>query len=604
MTSVSQHLNKTLPDAIVSSCDDVLSRHEVLCILPQRLHDVVLVLKKELFFDVLVDVFSIDWQAKKTKRFEVVYLFKNSRDQLRVCLRVSPVRSDKPSVSSLADIYSAANWAERECYDLMGIFFEGHPNLQRLLMWDEFEGHPLRKDYPLNLRQPIPKTKENLFEPFQISNNKGRSRNIEKLSSLRTQGSRTNICMDPSFRWDDKSLSISTSNIYHADSEHLIVNLGPSHPAFHGALRTQVRLDGEVIVQARSEIGYLHRCFEKHAEHASYTQIIPYSDRLNYVSALMNNVGYCKAVEDLMQITIPERAMCVRVLLCELSRVMDHLVCVGTNLVDMGALTNFWYAFNAREKITRLIEKVTGARLTYAYTRVGGLAQDLYPEFLGELKPVLKEVRQAIKDMTGLVVKNKIFLDRTQGVGAVSAKQALDWGFTGPCLRACGLPHDLRKTEPYYQYDTYDFDIPVGQYGDTYDRIMVRFEEMEQSLRIVEQCLVRMPSGPIMIDDRKLCLPAKQETYTNIEALMQHFKIIMHGIKPPPGEVYSRTEAANGELGFFLVSEGGSSPYRIKVRPPCFYLFAAFEHMIRGHMIADAVAILGSLNIVVGECDR
>lgn len=384
----------------------------------------------------------------------------------------------------------------------------------------------------------------------------------------------------------------------------MLVNIGPSHPATHGALRTQVALDGEQIVQAASEIGYLHRCFEKHSEHSTYQQIIPYTDRLNYSSALMNNVGYCRAVEKLLNIEIPERAIFIRVIMCELSRIMDHFVCVGTNLVDIGALTNFWYFFNVREKIYTLIEKVTGARLTYAYTRIGGLARDIYDDFLSDVRVVLKEVDQAVRDVLGLVENNRIFVDRTVDIGRVSKEQAITWGFTGPCLRASGVDFDLRKAEPYYHYEDFDFDIPVAENGDTYDRTMVRMEEIRQSIRIVEQVLKKMPIGPIMVDNPQIALPPKEEVFSSIEGLMNHFKLIMHGILPPKGEVYSATEAANGELGFYIISDGSMRPYRIKVRPPCFPLFAAFEKMIVGHLVADAIAILGSLNIVVGELDR
>lgn len=387
-------------------------------------------------------------------------------------------------------------------------------------------------------------------------------------------------------------------------AKELIINLGPSHPAFHGALRTQVRLDGETIVGAASEIGYLHRCFEKHSENSTYQQIIPYTDRLNYCSALMNNVGYCKTVEMLMGVEIPERAVVIRVLICELSRIIDHLVCVGTNIVDIGALTNFWYTFNVREKVYTLFEKITGARLTYSYTRIGGLSCDLYEGFASDLKVVLKEIQEAVKDVRGLIEKNRIFVDRTRDVGVVTKEQALDWGFTGPCLRASGVEHDLRKAEPYYGYETYDFDVPIGEVGDTYDRILVRLEEIAQSIRIVQQAMARLPKGPVMTTDRRARLPEKEEVYGSIEGLMNHFKIVMHGIIPPPGEIYSATEAANGELGYFLISDGTFRPYRLKVRPPCFPLFNAYEHIIKGHMVADAIAILGSLNIVAGELDR
>jgi NADH dehydrogenase I D subunit len=388
------------------------------------------------------------------------------------------------------------------------------------------------------------------------------------------------------------------------DTPSMTLNFGPSHPAMHGAMRTQMKLDGETIVDAASEIGYLHRCFEKHSEYSTYQQVIPYTDRLNYLSAIMNNVGYCKAVEKLLKIEIPERAIFVRVLMCELSRIMDHFVCIGTNLVDLGALTNFWYFFNMREKIYNLIEKVTGARLTYAYTRIGGLARDLYPGFFDDLKALMKELTDGINEICRLVENNRIMIDRTVDVGIVSKEQAIEWGFTGPCLRASGVDHDLRKVEPYYFYDEFDFDVPVGENGDTYDRIMIRVEEIRQSSRIIDQVMDKIPEGPIMTDQALVALPPKEEVYGSIEGLMNHFKLIMHGILPPKGEVYSVTEAANGELGFYLISNGSKSPYRIKVRPPCFPLFNVFEKMIKGHLIADAIAIVGSLNIVVGELDR
>ena len=388
------------------------------------------------------------------------------------------------------------------------------------------------------------------------------------------------------------------------ESETMLLNIGPSHPAMHGALRTQVELDGERIVRAASEIGYLHRCFEKHSEHSTYQQIIPYTDRLNYVSSLMNNAGYCRAVEKLLNLEIPDRAVFIRVVMCELSRIMDHLVCIGTNLVDIGALTNFWFFFNVREKIYTAVEKVTGARLTYAYTRIGGLSRDIYPDFAPDIKRILKEVEKGVRDVMGLVANNRIFCDRTVDIGVVTKKQAIEWGFTGPCLRASGVEHDLRKAEPYYHYDEFDFDIPVAENGDTYDRTMVRIEEVYQSIRIIHQALEKLPKGPVMTADARVALPPKEEVYGSIEGLMNHFKLIMHGILPPKGEVYSATEAANGELGFYIVSDGSMRPYRIKCRPPCFPLFAAYEKIIEGHMIADAVAIIGSLNIVAGELDR
>lgn len=388
----------------------------------------------------------------------------------------------------------------------------------------------------------------------------------------------------------------------HTHKMHL--NMGPSHPTMHGTLRVMLTLDGETITDAVPEIGYLHRCFEKESEGHSYTQIFPYTDRLNYLSALMNNVGYAMAVEKLLGITVPERCQYIRVIISELSRIMDHLVCIGTNLVDLGALTNFWYYFNARETMTNWVEKLCGARLTNTYVRVGGVSRDLPEGSAQELRHCLREMHKAIKDVTGLLKKNRIFLDRTQGTGVISAEDAIDWGFTGPCLRATGVDYDVRKAAPYYHYDEFDWDVPVGVVGDNYDRLFVRFEEMAQSARIVEQALTRLPDGPISVDNPQVVLPPKAQVYNSIEGLIKHFELIMFGIKVQPGEVYSYTEAANGELGFYIVSDGSGKPYRIKVRPPCFAIYQAYPQLIKGGMIADAVATLGTLNVVAGELDR
>jgi len=386
--------------------------------------------------------------------------------------------------------------------------------------------------------------------------------------------------------------------------ELVYVNIGPSHPATHGALRTFCALDGETIVAAVMEQGYLHRGFEKDCESHTFQQVIPYTDRLNYVSAMINNVGFCKAVERMLHLTIPDRAAYIRVVVSELNRIIDHQVCVAANLLDMGALTNFWYFFNAREKVYDILEKLCGARLTSSYTRIGGMARDVYPQFADEVKAVLKSVEQSLGDVLKLVEKNRIFLDRTRDVCPISKERAIAYGWTGPTLRASGVEYDLRKVEPYYHYEDFKFEVPVGTKGDIYDRIFVRLYEMEESIRIIHQALDKMPQGPVMSDDKRVALPPKQQTYGNIEGLMNHFKIIMHGICPEPGEIYDATEAANGELGFTIVSDGSKNPYRVKCRPPCFMNFAAFTELIEGSMVADAIIALGSINIIAGELDR
>jgi len=389
-------------------------------------------------------------------------------------------------------------------------------------------------------------------------------------------------------------------------AEPVILNIGPSHPATHATLRFIAELDGETILTLIPEFGYLHRGFEKESENATWTQVIPYTDRLNYVSPLMNNVGYAMAVEKLCGIEVTERCKYIRVLICELSRIIDHMVCIGANMVDLGALTNFWYFWKPREEVyMQLIEPLCGQRLTTAYTRIGGAMWDLPEGWVEKCRNVCRNaILPAIADVNALLTKNRIFIERTMGVGAITAKDAIALGFTGPCLRAAGVPLDLRKDETYLVYDRFDFDIPVGLQGDTCDRYLVRMEEMRQSVRIIEQALDQLPGGPVNIDDTRYVLPDKQLVYTNIEALMQHFKFIMEGIRVPAGEVYSATEAANGELGYYIVSKGGGGPYKIKVRPPCFPLFQAMPRLCEGQMIADLIAVLGSVNIIAGELDR
>ncbi|HJX15711.1 MAG TPA: NADH dehydrogenase (quinone) subunit D [Candidatus Deferrimicrobiaceae bacterium] len=389
-------------------------------------------------------------------------------------------------------------------------------------------------------------------------------------------------------------------------AEPMILNIGPSHPATHATLRLIAELDGETILKLTPEFGYLHRCFEKESENATWTQVIPYTDRLNYVSSLMNNVGYVMAVEKLFGIEVTERCKYIRVLICELSRIIDHMVCIGANMVDIGALTNFWYFWKPREEVyMHLIEPLTGIRLTTQYTRIGGLQWDLPDGWVEKCRDICRDVIvPAIADVNALLTKNRIFIERTMGVGSITPKEAIARGFTGPCLRAAGVPLDLRKDETYLVYDRFDFDVPIGEQGDTCDRYMVRMEEMRQSLRIIEQALDQLPGGPVNVDDPRFLLPPKQEVYGNIEALMNHFKHIMDGIRVPAGEVYSATEAANGELGYYIVSKGGGGPYKIKVRPPCFPLFQGMPHLCEGGMLADLIAVLGSVNIIAGELDR
>ena len=386
--------------------------------------------------------------------------------------------------------------------------------------------------------------------------------------------------------------------------ERIVLNIGPSHPVSHGVLRVQVELDGETINRAEPEIGYLHRCFEKEAEVRTWNQVVPYAERLNYLSTMNCSFGYVHAVEQFMGLELPPRAHAIRVVVAELGRIIDHMVCLGTNLVDLGALTNFWYMFNYREKIYRLIEELTGARLMVNYPRVGGSAADIPEGWLDNVLTVLDELGASLKDVQGLIAKNRIFLDRTQGVGRITQEEAISYGFTGPCLRATGIARDMRKDTPYWGYEQYDFKVPTYTEGDTWARMTIRFDEMFESEKIIRQAIRTFPSGDWRVEDPRVSLPPKEKVYHTIEGLVNHFKLIFEGIRPPVGEFYGATESVNGELGFYLVSNGEGRPYRLRCRPPCFMIYSAFPHIIEGEMIADAIAILGSLNVIAGELER
>jgi NADH-quinone oxidoreductase subunit C/D len=340
------------------------------------------------------------------------------------------------------------------------------------------------------------------------------------------------------------------------------------------------------------------------AETHPYNQVIPYTDRLNYCSAPMNNVGYCKTVERMLGVEIPPKAQAMRVILCELSRIIDHIVCLGANAVDLGALTGFFHLFQYREKVYNLFEKLCGARLTVALTRIGGMAQDAPEGWFNEVLEFCNEMSVGIAELDRMLTGNKIWMQRTQDVGRITPEDAIAWGYTGPLLRATGVSLDLRKAQPYYGYEQLDFDVPVGTTGDCYDRYLVRVEEMRQSIKIIRQVCKNVPSGDYTIRDKHIVLPEKKDVYGNIEGLMNHFMLIMKGLRPPVGEVYDSTEGANGELGFYLISDGSGQPYRLKVRPPCFAIYQSFSEQITGGLVADVIAILGTMNVIAGELDR
>ncbi len=433
-----------------------------------------------------------------------------------------------------------------------------------------------------------------------------------------------------------------------ARKDSMLINMGPSHPAMHGTIRIMLELDGEKILNSELEIGYLHRGLEKTCEHKTYFSLLPYTDRMNYVSPLINNLGYAMTMEKMLELDVPQRAQYIRVILCELSRISDHLTALAAMTMECGAFTVFLYTIKAREFIWDVIEHTTSARMTTSFIRIGGVRADLHPDWKDHLKTAIIETKKVLKDVHGLMDKNKIWLNRTRDIAVVSPEMAINYGWTGPCLRSTGVNFDLRKASPYSSYDHFDFDVPLGERGDNYDRYMVRMIEMEQSMRIIEQAMEKMPKNKapllakgmkpakaieasrkqkveggiklspnlegsekdkyadILSTGKKYIVPPKEDTYTSIEGLINHFIFFMkgHGIRPPKGEVYFSVEGGNGELGYYIVSDGTDKPYRWHLRAPCFHIVSALEEMIKGHYVADVIPTFGSTNMIGGEFDR
>jgi len=439
-----------------------------------------------------------------------------------------------------------------------------------------------------------------------------------------------------------------------SEIRNMLLNIGPSHPSMHGVIRLITELDGEKVINVEAEIGYLHRAFEKSCENGTWTQAIPYTDRLNYVSPIINNFGYCQAVEKLIGIEPTERCKYIRVLMGEVSRITDHLTCIAASAMELGAMTAFLYLMKAREFLYETVEDVSGARITVSYGRIGGVKADISKKTLEKLDDALTKVEREVGEVDKLLTRNRIFYDRTRDIGVLTREDALSYGITGPVARASGINYDVRKAFPYSVYDRMDFEVPLGERGDCYDRYMVRMEEMRQSIRIIRQASRDIPGGPVNVDaggkmmssadmidraklgrtadmvgavseleptlegmerpyhsiimpkNRKVVLPNKADTYGNIEGLMNHFKLIMdyHGIRPPAGDVYHAVEGANGELGFYVASNGSDRPFRVRVRPPCFFIMAGLHRMLEGYMVADIVPTFGSINMIAGELDR
>jgi NADH-quinone oxidoreductase subunit D len=386
--------------------------------------------------------------------------------------------------------------------------------------------------------------------------------------------------------------------------EKMVLNMGPSHPATHGVLRLVLELDGELVTKATPDIGYLHRGDEKIAENMQYNQFIPYTDRLDYLAPLANNVAYALAVEKLMGWELPPRGKAIRVICCETARISAHLLGLGAMALDLGAMTVFLYTFTEREKLYDLFELLTGARFTTSYTRVGGQIRDLPAQFIPQLTAFLDGFIPQLDEIDRLLTRNRIFVDRTRDIGVIPRDRAIAYALSGPNLRGCGIEHDLRRKHPYLDYDQYDFEIPIGSVGDCYDRYLIRIEEMRQSVRILRQVIDKLPSGPINVDDWKNTLPPKARVLTKMEELIHHFMVVTEGIDAPTGEIYFGAENPKGELGFYINSKGGGVPHRLKIRAPSFVNLSILPELLPGSMMSDVVAILGSLDFVMGECDR
>jgi NADH-quinone oxidoreductase subunit C/D len=524
----------------------------------------------EMLLDITV-IDYLDYPSPPPTRFGLVYIIRHKDFKEFIVLKTY---LSEPKCLSVTSIYKAADWLERECYDQYGVIFENHPNLKRILNHWQFEGFPLRKDYPVNKGQYCTQAEDLMPEMNR--------RLFDKGLITKDADNNYNECL----------------------KDLMYINIGPSHPATHGTIRNFSALDGETIISNISEIGYLHRGFEKSCENHTYNQIIPYTDRLDYCSATTNNIAFAKTVEEMLDVTLPERAVFIRVLVMELSRVINHLVCLAAQLVDMGALTNYWYLYNPRESAYTFFSKLTGARLTNSYMRIGGMSYDLYEGYEEDLRQIIKEIEAGVSDALSLTEHNRIFQDRTQDICPISAAEAINRGLSGPNLRASGVNYDMRTANPYYHYEQFDFDVAVGSVGDIYDRIMVRFEEIKQSVRIMKQILGNIPDGKICVDNPAIVLPAKTDVYNSIEGAMNQFKLVYEGVKVPAQEYYGSIEATNGELGFYIVSNGSGYPHKVKVRAPSFLAMSTYTSMVEGSMLADAVLNLGSINIIAGEMDR
>jgi len=559
----------------------------VVTIEPGAVHEALEFLKGDAGqrFDLLLDVMGADPGGGRV--IQVWYqVWSTGQGRMLRLLAILP-RSDL-SIRSISDLYGAADWLEREVYDMYGVHFEGHPDLRRILMPENYdEGFPLRKDFPLRGRF-------------------ARSEQVRRALNRSTEDvyAREELALAGLLETGPAAAASETESEDHLEGEKMVINMGPQHPATHGVLRLVLQLDGETVVRCIPHIGYLHTGFEKTCEYREWNQVIPYTDRMDYLAPMLYNVGYALAVESLLGVEITPRCRVVRLIMSELNRLLGHLLWLGTGAMDVGATTVFLYTFQERERIYNLHEAYCGGRITTSVTRIGGMVADLPVGWLDACRAFVNDLPATIDEAERLLTRNSIFQSRLVDVGVMDAETAMHYGLTGPNLRASGIAYDVRKARPYLGYEEYDFDVPVGVVGDAYDRYLVRMEEMRQSIRILQQALERVPDGPINVQDPAVILPDKSEAMSSIDAMIGHFKLVMEGLQVPAGDVWYSIEATKGELGFGLISDGGSKPVRCRFRGPSFVNLAALPYLVEGGLVSDVIAANASIDIVLGEIDR
>ncbi len=560
--------------------------NQVVMVEPSQLKALATFLRDDpgLKYETLIDVTGLDRShlpLNGEARFQTVYQFRSySRNQhltvVADCEREQGGDGDQARIDSLTGVYRGAEWPEREVYDLMGIRFAGHPDLRRILMPKNWPNHPLQKQAPLG-GEEVPFT----------------------------------------FTWDDPEFDTLGTQILPAESEapdlppgmsrqNMVINMGPHHPSTHGVLRLVVEMDGERIVSIDPDLGFLHSGFEKTGENKRYKDFVYYTDRMDYLSAMSNNLGYCLTIEHMLGLEIPERAQVIRVIMAEMQRIASHLFWLATHVLDVSGtgMSLLMYATRERERILDLFEMACGARLTVSYIRIGGVWQDLPDAFIDELKDFLRLMPQKIREYEAMVTEAPLWQERLTGIGHISAEDALGMGLTGPMLRGSGIDWDLRRDRPYSGYEAYEFEVPTSDSGDCYGRFIIRLEEMRQSVRILEQAVGNLPSGLYKSNNRKVALPPRAELDVSMEALIHHFKLMTEGFHVAPGYYYNGIENSKGELGFYVYSDGSAKPYRLHVHGPSFNNLYAIDHISRGEMLSDVVTNIGSIDIVLGEVDR